>query len=663
MRRRALISLCALAVLIPFAAVGSCQLVALPPMAMEESTVVVDAEGTPMDTLYRLENRRVLPLTAISPYFIDALIAMEDQRFPYHFGIDVVGIARALYVNAQARSWKQGASTITQQLARNAYLNHERTWTRKIKESIYACALEAQYSKADILTMYANKVYFGYGTYGVEYASRKYFEKSAHDLTLAEAALLAGSVRSWKYYSPYSPGGLTRQRAVLRAMLDQNRITSAQYTNARNAVLRIAPDQRPAQRTSHVRSLIRANAARALSASTQTIDTGGLTIQTTIRPEMQRIAEQVVSQYVHPHIGLQAALVAIDPRSGALCALVGGRPDTPDAYNRALSSTRQPGSAFKPIVYVTALASRSMTATSRYRSAPTVFVYDDGRQTYAPKNYADKYGYADIDMRTALARSDNIYAVHTLLDIGAPRVHDMARRLGIHAPLTAMPSLALGASPVSVLELAGAYAAFASGGTATDPYVIDRITASNGATLFANQKNRVRVLTPEVSYVMTDLLQGVLSEGGTAHRVASLVHRPIAVKTGTTNYDAWAVGYTPELVTAVWVGYDQQKPISPIEAQTALPIFAAFTERALASVPPKPFVAPPGVTTVYIDEKTGLLGDVRCGTMRLESFVASTAPTTSCAPSSKEPTHQEGITNAQRRAWWQNVLRWWNSDG
>jgi 1A family penicillin-binding protein len=649
-----------------------CRTQPLPPIPMEQTSILYDMRGDVIETSFRLENRRVVSLEQVAPSFKEALLSIEDQRFYRHLGIDVLGLVRAVWVNLTQGEIKQGASTLTQQLARNAYLSHERSLRRKLKESLYALQLEAHYTKDEIVTLYMNKVYFGYGAYGVEAASTLYFGKSARSLTLAESALLAGVVRSWKYYSPYEnlTRCRTRQQLILDTMKQQGRITHAQWTTARQLMptLLPPPTTHQASRAPYFGDYVRELATKQLGIDATLYDTGGLAIYTTLDLRTQRIAEETISAQLHPFASLQGALIALDPRNGHIRAMVGGRNYAENQYNRTLATSRQPGSSFKPIVYLTALSQPRFVPTTTFRSEPTVFTYDNGRHTYAPRNYANKYHYGLIDMRQAIARSDNIYAVHTLMEIGTSAVIKTARQLGIKAPLTSLPSLALGSSPISPFEMATAYATIANHGMHTKPQAILRIVDAQGNTQYtANPPLNMPMVDERAAYVLTNMLQGVFAQGGTAWRVTEMIKRPVAGKTGTTNRDAWMVGYTPELATAVWVGYDQGRLLGTLEAHTALPIFAAFTERVLQAVPPKPFVAPQGVVSVYIDEQTGLLGTGDCPQQRLETFIVHTAPTAFCTtkndpPKLPLPTPPQKAQEERKKMWWNDVLRWWRND-
>ncbi|BFT75890.1 transglycosylase domain-containing protein [Paenibacillus sp. P36] len=637
----------------------------LPVTKMLQTSQMFDTHGELIDTFYSGQNRQVVPLNEISPYLIKATLAVEDQHFYDHFGVDVKAVARAAIVNVKAMAKVQGAGTITQQLARNLYLTHDRTWARKIKETMYAVQLEMQLSKDEILADYLNQIYYGHSTYGIETASELFFGKHASELTLAESALIAGVPKGPRYYSPYydMKNALDRQKIVLQTMVRSGFITQDAADAAGKEKLTIQPltKKKPAA-APYFRDYVRTLATEKLGIPEEQFDEGGIRIYTTLDKKAQEIAENVVNQQLTGKTELQAALVAIDPRTGEIKAMVGGRDYSENQFNRALSNTRQPGSSFKPIVYMVALQN-GYTPVTQVKSEPTVFTYDEGRQRYTPRNFNDQYVNANIDMRQAISKSDNIYAVHTILDVGPAKVIDLAHKLGIDSPMKPLPSLALGSFPVSPLEMASAFGTIANQGLHKEATAIVRIEDANGQILYQAAPKEEQVIDPAVAYVMTNLLESVFEEGGTGNRVASTIKRPIAGKTGTTDTDAWLVGFTPELATAVWVGYDKDRDISTVESHLASPIFAEFTEQTLEAIPPKLFQIPEGVANVYIDPVSGKLSNEDCPNAHLEAFLAGTEPTTYCTGKPAKPASGDDKKDApkgQNGSWWNDLKRWWN---
>jgi 1A family penicillin-binding protein len=634
----------------------------LPAGSVPESTVILDADGGVIASLSGGADRRPVKLADISPWLIRATLAVEDRRFYRHSGVDFRGLARAAWVDIRHLSKEEGASTLTQQLARNLYLTHERTWTRKLKEAWYAARLERTYSKNEILQMYLNHIYYGHGAYGAEAAARLYFGKPARTLTLAESALLAGIPKGPRYYSPHlhPAESEVRRHTVLEAMRDTGAISARQAAAAagRKPAIRPLPDE-PDREAPYFVDYVLRTAVDKLGIDEHLLNEGGLVISTTLKPQMQHAAEAAVKHGMPVGSDLQTALVAIDPANGYIRAMVGGRSYRRNPYNRVFAATRQPGSSFKPILYAAALEKGVLTPSTRFRSEPTIFYYDNNREIYRPRNFNDRYFRSEISLRQAIASSDNIYAVNTIIQTGPEEVISMARKLGITARLKAVPSLALGTFPVSPYEMAAAYSVFAAGGDKAEPLAILRIEDREGNRRYEARPKHSQVLSPAVAYLTTSLLGSVFEPGGTAHRVAGMLKRPAAGKTGTTRSDAWFAGYTPELTAAVWVGHDRGRAISSSEAHRAAPIFAEFVEAALQGRPPAPFAVPDGVVRVNIDPSSGLLAAPGCPSFVTETFLAGTEPTEFCPlHGSADP---DGAGGSGAGGWWTKLRRWWGS--
>lgn len=644
----------------------------LPPVGDDIRSKLLDSRGNELATFTTDgRSRDPVALEQISPMLIQATLAVEDRKFFDHAGFDLKGMARAVLVNLEEGSRTQGASTLTQQLARNLYLTHEKTWTRKAKEALYTMQLEMKYSKEDILNMYLNEIYYGHGAYGIEAAAQMYFGKSAAELDLAESAMLAGIPKGPTYYSPYThmDNAKKRQGIILSAMAEVGDVTAAEAKSAAEEILSFKPqgEKNTTVAAPYFRDYVRNLTMDILHISSDELEQGGLKVYTTLDPDMQQAAEEAVDKGMDPDSELETALVSIDPRTGYIKAMVGGKNYRSNQFNHALATTRQPGSSFKPIMYLTAISSKSMTGLSVFNSQPTLFHYDNNRKTYQPRNFGDKY-LGEINMRQAIAASDNIYAVNTIMKIGADKVAEMAGKMGIESPLQSVPSLALGTSPVSPLEMASAFAVIGGGGVKQPATAILKITDFKGNLLYeAPHSQGEKVVEPAAAYVLTRLMEGVFESGGTGNRVASLIKRPVAGKTGTTDTDGWMVGFTPELSTAVWVGYDKGREIATADGRRAAPIFAQFTEKALENVPPKIFPIPDGVVSVYINPQSGKLATAACPEKELETFISGTEPTEYCsehggADSSETP--ENGSLNPlnpdkEEHSLWKDIKRWW----
>lgn len=640
---------------------------ALPAATILQTTEIVDLHGDLIDSFYHGQNRQLVPLESISPNLINATLAIEDHRFYDHHGFDYKGLTRAILVDVQQMAKVQGASTLTQQLARNLYLTHERTWTRKIKEAYYTIQLEMQHSKQDILDMYLNQIYYGHAAYGIQSAAQLFFGKDAKNLSLAESAMLAGIPKGPKYYSPFMnlENAKNRQHTVLQSMVRYHYITQQQADAAYAEPLKyktLTGDQPSV--APYFRDYVKQMAMERLGVTESQFNEGGYKIYTTLDLRAQKIAEETVAKYIDNDNELQAALIAVDPRNGYIKAMVGGKDYKENQYNRALATTRQPGSSFKVFVYLTALQQQGFSAVTKFKSEPTAFTYDNGRKTYMPSNFNDHYAHEFIDLRQAIAESDNIFAVQTIMNIGPDKVIETARKLGINSPLKPLPSLALGTFPVTPLEMAAAFGVIANQGLRVEPTAIIRIEDGRGKVLYEAQPSQEQVIDPAYTYVLTNLLESVFEPGGTGSRVASRFKRPAAGKTGTTDTDAWMVGFTPELATAVWVGYDRDRNISAVESHEAAPIFAEFTEQTLAPIPPKIFPIPDGVVSIYIDPVTGKRATADCPNPRLEAFVKGSEPTEYCTLHGETPANEESEQTGQpeenKRSWWEDLKHWWS---
>ena len=525
-----------------------------------------------------------LPLKALPPYLPQAFIAIEDRRFYRHFGLDPVGIVRAVYVNVTSRGVREGASTLTQQLAKNLFLSEQRTFARKLDELVLALWLERTYSKDQILELYLNRVYFGSGAYGVEAAAQRYFGKSARAVTLAEATMLAGLVKAPSRLAPTRNPALARERAelVLTAMVDGNFVSEGMARTARLRPAAVVQNSGPGS-IGYVADWV----MDSLDDYVGPLDSD-VTVQTTIDPVLQMAAEKSLAEELAPRgerFGVtQGAIVAMDP-NGAVRALVGGRAYAESQFNRAVAARRQPGSAFKPFVYLTALEAGLTPDTVRDDAPIDV-------RGWRPENFSHEY-QGPVTLTTALSNSLNTVAVRVGLEVGPKNVAATARRMGIASKLDANASIALGTSEVSLLELVSAYAPFANGGIGVIPHVIERVRGTSGKFLYARAASGPgRVAAPEHVAMMNRMLEETLLTG-TARR-AALPGWQAAGKTGTSQdfRDAWFVGYTGRLVAGVWLGNDDNSPTKRASGSNMpVDIWSKFMRTAHVGVP---MVALPG---------------------------------------------------------------------
>jgi 1A family penicillin-binding protein len=615
-----------------------------------QTTIVYDRHDRPLYTFFT-EQRIDVPLDYVPPQVIAAVLAAEDRRFHEHRGFDLPRIAGAARVNWQAGRIVQGGSTITQQVARAAALGRERTLQRKVREVFLAAELERRYTKHEILETYLNHVYFGDGYYGVEAASRGYFGRMVKDLSVADAAVLAGLIRSPSTLAPtIAPDAARRRRnVVLAAMLEEGWISEEDRARAAESPVSVQP-RRPHSLVQFGENAIEPNGAgryfiedlrrelvRHFGANE--VYMGGLRVYSTLDLEVQRAAEEALARRLEEVSSnrsfrqrlradesvtagdLQAALVAIEPETGYVRALVGGRDFNASEFNRATQARRQPGSAFKPLIFAAALE-QGYGPGSLLRELDRPVDTPEG--PWLPEGFNEASEYT---LRRALQVSSNRAAVQLLQRIGIGAGVEFAQRFGIRSPLPAVPSLALGTGELTLLELTSAFGVFASRGVHAAPLLMRRVERSDGTLLWDDPGIRRRVISASSAYLMSSMLSDVITRG-TASRVRSLgFRRPAAGKTGTTdNYaDAWFVGYTPHLVTGVWFGFDQPVTIMPegFGGILAVPAWTYFMIEATNDHPEERFEQPAGVERVTLCSTSGLRATSACQTAAEWARVAS----------------------------------------
>jgi 1A family penicillin-binding protein len=561
-----------------------------------ETTYIYDIKGKLLAGIHGEANREVVPLDKISPNLKRAVLASEDGHFYTHHGINPTGVGRAVVVNLVAGGVKEGGSTITMQLVKNLFLSHRRAFTRKLAEAVLAIRLEQILEKNEILEMYLNQVYWGHNNYGVQTAARTYFDKSAEFLTLGESAMMAGLIQAPEEFSPFASmkKAKQKQKEVLGRMLDLQWISQKEYEDALNEnikLVRIRSFQGSA--LPYISNTVSQELVKKFGRDT--LLKGGMRVQTTVDAKFQMMAEATVQKWHKNLLGQglrnnQIALVAVDPRTHFVKALVGGVDSRASEFNRATQALRQPGSAFKPFVYYAAFATGKYGPDSTVLDTPVS--YRDGNGWYFPRNYDGGFSGA-MSIRTALAQSRNIPVIKLGKAIGMNKVIEACRTLGIMSPMEPVTSLPLGAIGMTPLEMASAYATFANYGWQSPTTVIVRVTDSSGNVLLDNTPKPQRVLDPWASAATIDILQSVVTSGTGK---AANIGRPVGGKTGTTSSekDIWFVGTVPQLTTAVWVGRDDNRQLSSGATGGGMvaPIWRDFMVQALKGVPVEKFKSP-----------------------------------------------------------------------
>lgn len=620
-----------------------------------QNSVLLDRNGEVLGEFF-VENRMPLGVEQVPEIMRQAVLATEDKRFYRHWGVDLPGVTRALLSNVAARGIEEGASTITQQLARNVFLSHSQTVERKIKEAILAVRLERSFSKEEILELYLNEIYFGEGSYGVEAAARRFFGKSCRNLSLSEAALLAGLPANPAAYSPlrHPEAALRRRNSVLRRMRAAGMIDRDTHRQAESEEIALAASRTAGSRAPYFTEMIRQELMDRFGGDT--VYGGGLTIHTTLDVRLQQAAASAVESQLSeieakqalvyrrlrgaairgetpPVKGavstpyLQGALVALEPQTGAIRAMVGGRDFEESNFNRAVQAYRQPGSAFKPIVAAQAIK-QGYKSNSVLSDAPVTYRW--AGQVWSPQNFSRKFS-GSVTLRYVLEKSINVPSVRLLDAIGAKNVVQMAEDIGLKGRFEPHLSIALGTGEVTPLEITSAYSAFANRGLRQEPFAVERVEDRYGNVLLEHKPVFHEVLTEPQSFIMVEMLRSVLDHG-TAYPARSKFGftAPAAGKTGTTDdyTDAWFVGFIPRLACAVWVGFDEKKGIGNkmTGGVAALPAWAAFMNAAVGIYGAENFEPPDGVVVVTTCERTGLVANAGCPHPMEDAFLPGTQP-------------------------------------
>ena len=562
---------------------------------------------------------------------INATIAIEDRHFFNHQGFDYLRIAKALYNNIKSNSKNEGASTITQQYAKNLYLDFDKTWERKINEAWLTIRLETHYSKEEILEGYLNTINYG-GIFGIENASKYYFGKSASDLSLAEASMLAGIPNRPSEYSPFVnfESAKKRQKIVLNSMERDGYITKEQVESAYNESL-VFDDKNDDDELNSImyyQDAVIEELKTIDSIPSSLLKTGGLKIFTSFDPKAQEAIETSIKENIETDI--QVASIIMNPNNGAILGLVGGVDYSKSQYNRALSANRSVGSTIKPFLYYAALEN-NFTASTTFTSEKTTFVFSEN-QTYSPTNYGDEYPNKEISLANAIAHSDNIYAVKTHLFLGTDVLVDTMKRVGVQAKLDSIPSLALGSQSISLMEMTKAYAVLANEGHKVEPHFIERIEDINGNVLYEYKSNDETVLNKSITFILSELLANTSNPNfidytyPTSYVISNKLTKKYAIKTGTTEYDHLVFGYNKDVVVSVWSGYDDNRELEYGDATTNKNLWADIIEKYLKDKEDNWYTMPNNVVGVLVNPQSGKVANKNDEKSVIQYYLKGTEP-------------------------------------
>lgn len=573
-------------------------------------------------------------LNDISKNVINATISTEDKKFYKHFGFDFLRIAKASFVNIKNRKTMQGASTISQQYVKNLFLDFDKTWERKWNEMWLTLNVEMHYSKDEILEGYLNTINYGHGMYGIEKAANYYFNKSSKDLSLAEATMLVGIPKSPSNFSPLVNPTLAkkRQTIILEGMVKNGYITEEEKENAINEELSFygKESQDSLSSVMYYKDAVIKELENIKSIPTSFLDTGGLKVYTTLDLNAQKSLEDSVSKNLKGK-SLQAAAITMNPENGEILGLIGGVDYSKSGFNRATNSIRQVGSTMKTFLYYAALEN-GFTPSTAFTSEQTTFTFSN-KQSYSPKNANEVYGNIPISLATAISYSDNIYAVKTHMFLGEDTLVNMAKRLGITAKLSANPSLPLGTNEINIIEMTSAYATFANEGYKVTPHLIKKVEDQNGNVLYEYKEEKEMILNSSLTYILNELLTTTYDKSfidynyPTILSLAAKMSRKYAVKSGTTATDLWTIGYTPQVITSVWVGYDENKEIPSKEYQCAKNIWIDTMETFLKDKEKTWYTKPNNVVGYLVDPISGKPANEESKHKKILYYLKGTEPT------------------------------------
>lgn len=571
-------------------------------------------------------------LDDISTHALEATISIEDKNFYKHQGFDFLRIIKAFFTNIKSGNNAQGASTITQQYSKNLFLEFDKTWERKIKEAWLTIRLEAHYDKNEILEGYLNTINYG-GIFGIENASRYYFDKNASELNLAEASMLAGIPKNPSSYSPLinEEKAKERQRIVLNTMVKNDYITKEEANAAYNTelVYKNGTDENDLKMMMYYQDAVMEELESIDSIPSSFLDTSGLKIYTNLDINVQKALEESAEKDI-TNDDIQMAGIVMDSSTGKVLALSGGRDYNESQYNRATQAKRQVGSTLKPFLYYSALEN-GFTASSTFTSDKTTFSFSNGK-TYSPKNYNDKYAEGPISMAAAIAYSDNIYAVKTHLFLGENALPDILKRVGITEKVSTLPSLALGAEEFSLMEMMGAYGSLASGGYKVKPYFISKITDMDGNVLYEYKPNKENILNKSNVYILNELLTTTYAKEfidynyPTCYSISQKMTKKYAIKSGTTDTDNLIFGYNKDLLIGLWSGYDDNQKVNNVDSSNLKNVWVDTMEAALKDKKDNWYETPENVVGVAIDPISGQA--VNSGKAKVLYYIKGTEPTT-----------------------------------
>jgi 1A family penicillin-binding protein len=575
-----------------------------------------------------------ISLDRMSKHIINATLSIEDKNFYHHVGFDYLRILKSLYENAKAKEYVQGASTITQQYVKNLYLDFDKKWERKIEEAWLTIKMEVQYSKDEILEGYLNTINYGNGVLGIENASRYYFDKSAEDLTLAEASMLAGIPKSPNNYSPLNDElkAKSRQNIILTSMVNNNYITEEEKEDAFNTELFYIGKKEKYDLATlmYYQDAVMEELHNIKYIPSSLIETGGLNIYTNLNINAQTILENAVNNNLKEIEDMQVASVVVEPKTGKIIALTGGKDYLKSQFNRAVDSKRQVGSAIKPFLYYAALEN-GLTSSTTFLSEPTIFTFGNNN-SYAPSNYGKYYPNKPISMAAAIAYSDNIYAVKTHLFLGEDVLVRTMKRVGVKEKLNPDASLALGTGELNIIDFLTGYSTLASEGIKRDLHLINKITDLKGNVIYEHKNVEETVLDKNVTYILNELLTTTYDYNmldyntPTCLNISHKISNKWALKTGTTDFDAWAIGYNPDLLVGVWTGYDDNKLLQTGASKYSKNIWVDTAEGYLKDKESSWYEIPENVVGTLVNPINGNINDEASNKKRILFYLRGSEP-------------------------------------